>query len=101
MTDNLPTLGARLRWAREQAGLSGAQVARQLGVGRAFIGAIEFDRVAPNLARLTEFRDLYGVSMDWLTTGTEATVDPIAGEERLDPQDRALVRTLISRLGQR
>ena len=41
----LPTLGARLRWARQRAGLNQTELARQLGKRQQYLSALEQNRI--------------------------------------------------------
>ena len=56
----------RLRLAREQAGLSQAQVARILGKHRPTISEIEAGRRRVSAEELGVFADIYEVSATWL-----------------------------------
>lgn len=62
----LPTLGERLREIREFCGLSQAEAATILAVGRSAISLWERDENAPSAAKLQEIGKIYGVSLDWL-----------------------------------
>lgn len=68
-------MAERLRDAREAAGLSQGQVAKLLGYHRPTISEIEAGRrrVLADEAKL--FADTYGVSVDWLLTGTTQEFD--------------------------
>ncbi len=59
-------LPARLRLAREQAGLSQTQVAKLLGVHRPTISEIEAGRRRVQTSELAEFARIYDVSTAWL-----------------------------------
>lgn len=59
-------IAARLRIAREQAGLSQGQVARRLGWHRPTISAIESGDRRLLAEEVPTFADLYGVSAAWL-----------------------------------
>ncbi len=62
----MPTLGERLREIRESCGLSQAEAASILSVGRSAISLWERDENAPSAAKLQEVGKVYGVSLDWL-----------------------------------
>ena len=63
------TLGDRITAAREQAGLTQAEVARRLGVRHATLTAWEADGSEPRANRLQMLSGLLGVSLRWLMTG--------------------------------
>jgi transcriptional regulator with XRE-family HTH domain len=62
----------RLREARELAGLSQGQVAARLGLHRPTISEIEAGRRKVSAHEISQFAELYGVSVDWLVTGKAA-----------------------------
>jgi transcriptional regulator with XRE-family HTH domain len=78
---------ARLRAAREQAGLSQGQAARQLDMHRPTISEIEAGRRRIQVEELAQFAKLYKVSMSWLTS--EA-----ADDEAVDPRVELAAREL-------
>lgn len=59
----------RIRLAREQAGLSQGQVARQLGIHRPTISEIEAGHRRVSSEELVAFARLYDVEISWLATG--------------------------------
>lgn len=63
------TLGGRLARARDAAGMSEADIARQIGVKKTTIVAWETDRAAPRANRLTMLAGILGVSASWLLYG--------------------------------
>ena len=70
----LPTdVGSRLRWAREQAGLSQGQVARELGVHRPTISQIEAGKRNVRPDEIAALAELYGVDEDWIVSGSESS----------------------------
>jgi transcriptional regulator with XRE-family HTH domain len=64
-------IAARLTIAREQAGLSQAQVAKLLKLHRPTISEIEAGRRNVSAEELLEFAKLYGVSLTWITDEKE------------------------------
>lgn len=63
-------LSVRIRAARVKAGLSQAQMAKALGVGRSAVANWECaDRVSPHSSRLAHIALLTQVSYEWLATG--------------------------------
>jgi transcriptional regulator with XRE-family HTH domain len=68
---------ARLRAAREQAGLSQGQAARLLDMHRPTISEIEAGRRRVQAEELSRFAKLYKVTVSWLTSeAPEEAVDP-------------------------
>lgn len=63
------TLGGRISFARETAGLSAAQAAERLGVMLESWNAWERDRDAPRANRLANMAGVLGVSLSWLLSG--------------------------------
>lgn len=63
------TLGDRLVFAREAAGLSAQDLAGRLGVKVETLDAWENDRKEPRANRLQTLTGLLGVSLRWLLTG--------------------------------
>jgi transcriptional regulator with XRE-family HTH domain len=62
-------LAARLRQAREAAGLSQGQVAKLLGIHRPTLSEIEAGRRKVTAQELNEFANCYAVSLHWLANG--------------------------------
>ncbi len=60
-------LGARLRWARERAGLSQQQAAEALGVAREVVSYWENERRIPGPPQLTRLSAAYGVTTGHLS----------------------------------
>ena len=73
-------IAARLRTAREAAGLSQGQVAKLLKLHRPTISEIEAGRRRVAGEELAQFATLYGVSVQWLTT---ASGESDAAEDRI------------------
>ena len=84
------TFGDRMAGAREQAGMSQAQLARRLGVKKSTILAWEEDRSDPRANRLQMMAGLLNVSIIWLLTGEGDGVQP-PGEGADLPQDIAAI----------
>lgn len=70
------SIAARLRAARIQAGLSQGQVAKLLKVKRPTISEIEAGRRKVAAEELTEFANLYSVSLSWLVKNEPEVSDP-------------------------
>jgi transcriptional regulator with XRE-family HTH domain len=65
------TIGERLRYAREQAGLSQGQVAKMLSVHRPTISEIEAGRRRVKIEEVAEFARIYDVSLAWLSSSDD------------------------------
>lgn len=65
MTD----IGARLKQARQDAGLTQREVARRFDVTIGSIQAWEYEKAQLNLRRAIELCDLYGITLEWLAYG--------------------------------
>lgn len=73
------TFGDRLAGAREQTGMTQAQMAERLGVELATLEAWEDDMSEPRANRLSMMAGLLNVSMTWLLNGTGHGLDgPLA-----------------------
>jgi transcriptional regulator with XRE-family HTH domain len=80
-------IGQRLRWAREQSGLSQGQVARLLDYHRPTISQIEAGERVVRPEELTRFAEIYGVSEAWIIKGDLAV-------EESDPRIEIAAREL-------
>lgn len=59
-------IGSKLIYLREKAGLSGAQLARKLGMSKAYLWQLEHeDRKSPSSDLLYKFSKELGVTMEW------------------------------------
>jgi transcriptional regulator with XRE-family HTH domain len=67
-------IAARLKAAREQAGLTQGQVARILGLHRPSVSELEAGRRSVSAEELAILAETYGVSVDWLLNAQD--VDP-------------------------
>ncbi|MEQ8289308.1 MAG: helix-turn-helix transcriptional regulator [Gammaproteobacteria bacterium] len=79
----------RLRSAREMAGLSQGQAAKKLGFHRPTISEIEAGRRNVKSDELTQFANLYGVEISWITEGK-------VGEDKINQSILAAARELSS-----
>ena len=99
-------IGARLRAAREQAGLSQGQVARLLKLHRPSITEVEAGRRRVSVEELAELARIYGVNSAWLageesSRTTEADIrTELAARElaKLKPEDLDRVLNLLATL---
>lgn len=69
-------LSARLKLAREQAGLSQGQIAKMMGLHRPTISEIEAGRRKVTSDELVEFANYYGVSTQWLLNENQPDENP-------------------------
>jgi transcriptional regulator with XRE-family HTH domain len=99
------SLGARLRAAREMAGLSQGQVAKKLGLHRPSVTEMEVGRRRVSSEELATLADLYQVEAAWLLKGVEEPnpedlrVDLAARElAKLDDKDLERVLALLNAL---
>ncbi len=71
--------GARIAALRRQAGMNQAQLARLLGVSPSAVGMYEQGRREPPADLLVELGKIFGVSVDYILTGSPTLQE----EERL------------------
>lgn len=105
MRDDSADIAERLRLAREQAGLSQAQVAKALDMHRPTISEIEAGRRRVQAEELRRFAELFDVSIAWLAgdtaTGQSAKVELAARElSKLKAEDLDRVLNLLGSLRQ-
>lgn len=67
----------RLRAAREHAGLSQGQAAKMLNIQRPTISEIEAGRRKVSAEEISQFSDLYDVSVSWLIDEKPEIHDPM------------------------
>lgn len=70
------SIAARLRAAREQAGLSQGQVAKLLDLHRPSISEIEAGRRRVSADELSRLAGIYNVSISWLTEEKSEVANP-------------------------
>lgn len=80
-TDLKQVIAARLKEARELAGLSQGQAAKKLNMHRPTISEIEAGNRNVTSPELTRFSELYDVDLKWLSG---------AGADKVDPNDSRL-----------
>lgn len=66
-------VGERLRWAREQAGLTQAQIAKLMDYHRPTVSQIEAGQRVVRPDELARFASLYGVEETWIIHGDAGT----------------------------
>lgn len=96
--------GARIAALRRQAGLNQAQLASLLGVSPSAVGMYEQGRREPSADVLVEMGRIFGVSVDYILTGSpsyqeearlqQLLLDRITSADRLlsDRKDRPFTR---------
>lgn len=103
----------RLRLLREDFGLTQKALAEKVGVSQQAINKYEHHNIEPDIDTLIAIADCFGVSVDYLIGHGEelprfpaATDTPMSIEEqallrdyrRLDPRQRACVRSVIDNI---
>lgn len=99
-------IAARVKMARQMAGLSQGQAARLMDLHRPTISEAEAGRRRISADELAGFAKLYGVSVEWLSRAELESVDPkdsrveLAAREltKLQPQDLDRVLQLLAAL---
>lgn len=77
MTDNVrDQIATRLRRAREAAGLTQGQVAKMMKVHRPTLSEIEAGRRRVSADELIKLAEIYGVSVEWITSERASESDP-------------------------
>lgn len=102
-------VGSRLRWAREQSGLSQGQVAERLGVHRPTISQLEAGRRHVRADEIAALARMYDVREEWIVRGIDmqdVRSDPrftIAARElaKMKPEDLETILRLLSALKSR
>jgi len=86
------TLAARLRLAREQAGLSQGQVAKQLGFHRPTISEIEAGRRRVSADEVADFARIYDVDLFWLVDDDQKENGPDSSKIQLAARELAKLK---------
>lgn len=101
----MDTLGKRIRYARNLAGLTQAQVAAEFGIDRVNVTQWEGDTTNPEIERLPALADLLRTTVDWLleAKGSSPGSEIIHQRPKLKPRALAKasdeVRELYARAG--
>lgn len=90
------TLGERIEWARETAGLSRSQAAKLLDLPKPFLASVEMDEVQPAPCLMSDFSRHYDVDLHWLQTGEEREVE-MPDMRNVTPRERESLRRLMAR----
>jgi transcriptional regulator with XRE-family HTH domain len=76
-------ISSRLAIARQNSGLSQAQVAKQINLPRPSITEIEAGRRRVSVEELVHFSDLYQVDLNWLSGQDVDQADPVRDKLQL------------------
>lgn len=85
-------VGERLRWAREQAGLTQAQVAKILDCHRPTISQIEAGQRVVRPDEIARFAKMYSVKEAWIIHGDSAFGDQADARIELAARELAKLR---------
>lgn len=91
------TLGARLNWARDTAGLSYSQAAKILHMDRFELIQLETDKCGASDNLLNEMSIVYDVDLQWLKTGIEREVEMPKKQSWVSESDWASLCRLLAR----
>jgi transcriptional regulator with XRE-family HTH domain len=69
-------IGARIREARERAGMTQAELAESVGGGQPEVSMWEIGKRTPGLGSMVRLAGALGVSVDWLATGATGSPAP-------------------------
>lgn len=67
----MDSIGARIKWLRQEQGVTQQALAAGTGLQRGNISHYERDKVKPSAAAIVQLAAFFGVSSDWLLTGQE------------------------------
>lgn len=70
----METFGQRLRWARERAGLTQADIGQMTGLSLTALHRIEHDESKPRPTTATKLAKALHVRVEWLTVGEQPMV---------------------------
>lgn len=85
----------RIRYLREQKGLSQAELAKQLGITRSSVNAWELGISVPSTQYVVELADIFKISTDYLLCVDTTSTLSVKGLTETDIQ---LVHSLVSHL---
>lgn len=94
-------LGARIAALRRRAGMSQAELARQLKVSASAIGMYEQGRRQPAADTLVALGDVFGVSVDYLLTGRRSELENQTVDALVSQAVETAQAALNHRTGQR
>ncbi|MBE3581885.1 MAG: transcriptional regulator [Thermoanaerobacteraceae bacterium] len=96
------TLGQKLRLAREEQGLTQAELAKAAGVSAGLVGQIEQGKVQPSLKTLEKLGAVLGISPCYFIaddTGVEEILHQLSAEVRcllMDPKVQSILRMVCN-----
>ena len=93
MSETSIKLAARLRLAREQAGLSQGQIAKLMKMHRPTVSEIEAGRRRVQAEELTDFAKHYHVSARWLLGDEGGAEEPHEAKVRLAARELAKLKS--------
>lgn len=80
--DDIKEIGRRITWLRKTRALTVREVAVEIGLSRSQLTLIENGLRPPGRRTLVELAFFFGVSIDWLVTGSGAPIEmPITDDE--------------------
>ena len=71
----IESLGMRLAYLRENAGMTQMEVALKIGCSKSMVRKWEKDEHCPRADVICEYSDLFKVSADWILFGNDSTTD--------------------------
>ena len=83
---NRVLIGERIQALRQKLGCTGQELARETGIPRGTIGAIETGRMLTDPARLLAFKMAFGVSIDFILTGEPLPSETTGGDSAANGQ---------------
>lgn len=96
-TEAVIHIGARLKEARELAGLSQGQVAKMLGLHRPAVSGMEAGNRKVSTDELRQLSEIYDVGIDWLLGSSAGSIEP--DDPRLELAARELAKLKSDDLG--
>ena len=73
----MSSIGARIAHLRAKRGMSQEELAKLLKIGKSTLGMYETDKREPSHETTTRIADYFEVTIDWLLTGRERTMESV------------------------